>query len=291
MPYGDYYARMMDQSPSEVRRALAPPDRLSLLISFVLIGLTLSLILDLPSQRVAFSFLGSEASFTVSGTWLLALLLAALTAAGVDSIARTHARVHLGETRYIFILWILPCLIVIAATVLMALNEVRVFGLIGVGLVGALLVAVIIGEYITIDLQDKWYSAARLGVNLAVYLVTLILFAMIYSWKFRSLYSATAIGASAGLLALELLRGSEDDLGRTWLYGAAVGLSIGEMVWVLNYWNLTGFIGGAFLLIFFYALTGLAQQYLWHRLNRIVFFEFSMIFVGAIALLFWLRPG
>ncbi len=282
---------MVDQSSPATRRGLASPDRLSLLISFVLVGLTLSLILDLPSRRIDFSFLGSEASFTVSGTWLLALLLAALTAAGVDSIARTHPRVHLGQARYIFILWILPCLIVIAATVLMALNEVRVFGLIGVGLVGGLLVAVIVGEYVTIDLQDRSYSAARLGVNLAVYLVAWVLFAMIYSWKLRSLFSATAIGASAGLLALELLRGSEDDLGRTWLYGAAVGLSIGEIVWALNYWNLTGFIGGAFLLIFFYALTGIAQQYLWGRLNRIVFVEFSMIFVGAIALLFWLRPG
>ncbi len=281
---------MLDQPSAAPRRALAPADRLSLLISFVLVGLTLSLILDLPAQRIAFSFLGSEASFTISGTWLLAMLLAALTAAGVDSIARTHPRVHLGESRYIFILWILPCLIVIGATVLMALNEVRVFGLIGVAAVGALLISVILGEYVTIDLQDRWYSAARLGVNVAVYFVAWILFAMIYSWKLRSLFSATAIGASAGLLALELFRGSEDDLGRTWLYGAAVGLSIGEIVWALNYWNLTGFVGGAFLLIFFYALTGIAQQYLWHRLNRIVFVEFSMIFIGAAAILFWLRP-
>jgi hypothetical protein len=280
----------MNQSQAS---AFVPLDRLSLLTSFVLVGLTLSLILELPSQRIEFSVLGSEASITVSGTWLIALLLAALTAAGVNSVARTHPRVHLGEARYLFILWILPALIVVAATMILSSTNVRVDGmyaLTGVAVAGASLVAVIVGEYLTIDLNDRWYSAARLGVNLAVYLAALVLFATIYSWKIRSLYSAPAIGLSAGLLALELLRGSEVDFRRTWLYAAAVGLSLGEIVWALNYWNLSGFIGGALLLVFFYALTGLAQQYLWKRLNLIVFVEFTMIVVGAIVLLFLLRP-
>ena len=284
---------MLNQTSSRAPTAFAPLDRLSLLTSLVLVGLTLSLILDLPSQRVDFSIFGSAASFTISGYWIIAVLLAALTAAGVNSIARTHPRVHLGETPYIFILWILPAVIVTTATMILSLADVRVFGvyeMIGVALAGAFLVAVVIGEYITIDLSDRWYSAARLGVNLAVYLAALILFATIYSWKLRSLYSSTAIGFAAGLLALELFRGSESDFGRTWLYAAVVGLSMGEIVWALNYWNLSGFIGGAFLLIFFYAFTGIVQQFLWNRLNKIVFAEFTMIAVGAMALLFWLRP-
>lgn len=281
---------MVDQPSPRAQSALASLDRLSLLISFVLVGLTLSLVLDLPTRRIELSLLGSEANLTVSGTWLIALLLAALTAAGVDSIARTHPRVHLGETRYIFILWILPALFVITATILLSVTEVRVYGLIGVGVSGASLVAIILGEYHTIDLEGRWYSAARLGVNLAVYIIALVLFATIYSWKIRSLYSSPAISIAGGLLALELFRGSESDFKRTWLYGAAVGLSMGELVWALNYWNLSGFTGGAFLLIFFYAFTGITQQYLWGRFSRIVFVEFAMIFVGAIALLFWLRP-
>jgi hypothetical protein len=281
---------MLRESPSEVRSVVASLDRFSLLASFVLVGLTLSLILDLPSHRIEFSFLGSEASFTVSGTWLIAALLAALTAAGVDSIARTHPRVHLGQVRYLFILWILPAMIVVAATILLSQSEVRVYGLIGVGVAGGLLVAVVLGEYITIDLGDRWYSAARLGVNLAVYLAALVLFGTIYSWKIRSLYSATGISLAAGLLALELLRGSEENLGRTWLFAAAVGLSIGEFDWALNYWNLPGPIGGALLLVFFYAFAGVTQQYLWGRMSKIVFTEFAMIVGGAVVLLLWLRP-
>lgn len=287
----DYYARVINQSSTRTHSSLAALDRLSLLISFILVGLTLSLVLDLPTRRVDLVFLGSEASFAVSGTWLIALLLAALTSAGVDSIARTHPLVHLGEARYLFILWILPSLVVVTATILLSFTEVRVYGLVGVALAGALLIAIVLGEYYTIDLQDRWYSAARLCVNLAAYLVALILFAMIYSWKVRSLYSAPLTGIAAGLLALELLRGTEANLGRTWLYGAAVGLVIGEIVWALNYWNLTGLVGGGLVLIFFYAFTGLAQQYFWGRLSRLVTVEFGMIFAGALILLFWLRPG
>ncbi len=290
MTHADYDAGMYRESPSEVGSAIASLDRLSLLASFVLLGLTLSLILDLPSRRVELSLLGSEASFTVSGTWLIAILLAALTAAGVDSIARMHPRVHLGEVRYLFILWILPALIVVAATILLSQTDVRLFGLIGVALAGAFLMIVILGEYITIDMNDRWYSAARLGVNLAVYLAALVLFATIYGWKIRSLYSATGITIAAGLLALELLRGNESDLGRTWLFAATVGLSVGELDWALNYWNLQGPIGGALLLVFFYAFAGVAQQYLWGRLSKIVFVEFAMIVGGAVVLLFWLRP-
>jgi hypothetical protein len=283
---------MLESSDSTARRH-APLDRLSLLTSLVLVGLTLTLILDLPSQRIAFSFLGSEASITVSGTWLIALLLAALTAAGVNSIARQHPRVHLADTRYVLILWILPAAIVVTATLLLSFADVRAYGvyaLMLVGLAGAFLVVTILGQYITIDLNDRAYSAARLGVNLAVYLVALILFAAVYSLKVRTLFSAPALGIAAGLLALELLRSSEAEFGRTWLYALLIGLLMSEIVWALNYWNLSGLMGGALLLIFFYAFTGVAQQYLWNRLNRIVLIEFTLIVVGVLALLTWLRP-
>ncbi len=278
---------------SQTPRGMAPLDRLSLLTSLVLVGLTLSLILDLPSRRVAFSFLGSEASFTVSGSWLIAILLAALTAAGVNAIARQHPRVHLADNRYIFILWILPAAIAVTATMLLSFADVRASGgyaLLGVVLAGAFLVAAIVGEYLTIDLNDPRYSAARLGVNLAVYVIALVLYATIYSWKVRSLFSSPAIAVASALLALELLRGSESDFWRTWLYSAMIGLTMGELVWALNYWNLTALMGGVLLLVFFYAFTGITQQYLWNRLNRIVFVEFGMIVVGAMTLLFWLRP-
>lgn len=278
----------MLEQPSESSLP-APFARLSLIVSFVLVGLTLSFILDLPSQHVDFFFLGSEANFTISGIWFLGFLLAILTAAGVDSIARTHPRVHLADRRYLFILWITPALSVIAAAIILAGTTERIYGLIGVVLAGAYLVAVILAEYFTIDLSDRRYNFARLSVNLAVYLLAIILFATIYGWKIRSLFSAPAIGLAAGFLALELFRGAESELRRTWLYATAVGLSMAEILWAFNYWNLSSLLGGALLLVFFYAFTGLIQQYLWGRLTKLVWFEFLFIIFGAITILDLLR--
>ena len=218
-------------------------------------------------------------------------MLAALTAAGVDSIARTHPRVHLADRRYLFILWITPALGVIAAAIILAGTTERIYGLTGIVIAGAYLAAVILGEYFTIDLSDRRYNTARLGVNLAVYLLAIILFVTIYGWKVRSLLSAPAIGLASGFLALELFRGAESELRRTWLFATAVGLSLGEILWTFNYWNLSSLFGGALLLVFFYAFTGLIQQYLWGRLTRLVWFEFVFIVFGAIILLYLLRPA
>lgn len=262
------------------------------MISLVLLGLTLSLVLDLPSLRWVGELLGSEASITISGNWLIALLLAALTAAGVNTIVRQHPRVHLAHTRYILILWILPATIVVTATWLLSFADVRTYGayaLVLVAMAGAFLIAAILGQYVTIDLNDRAYNAARLGVNLIVYLVAWILFTAVYSLKVRSLFSAPAMGIASGLLALELLRSSEATFGRTWLYATLIGLVMAEIVWALNYWNLSGFVGGILLLTVFYAATGILQQYLWGRLNRIVLIEFALVVLGAWVLIFWLR--
>jgi hypothetical protein len=281
---------MLESTP----RRYIPLDQLSLLTSLVMVGLTLALILDLPMPRIAFIVLGSEASLTPSGHWLIALLLAALTAAGVNAIVRQHPRVHLADTRYIFILWILPATIVVTATLLLSFVDVRAYGvyaLLLVGFTGALLVAAILGQYVTIDLNDRAYNAARLSVNLIVYFVGWILFSAVYTLKLRTLFSAPAIGLAAGLFALELLRSSEADFGRTWLYAALIGLIMAQVVWALNYWNLSGLLGGALLLIFFYAATGIVQQYLWNRLQRIVLIEFAFVVIGALILILWWRPS
>ena len=92
------------------------------------------------------------------------------------------------------------------------------------------------------------------------------------------------------LLALELLRASEADVRRTWLYAIAVGLTMGEAVWALNYWNVSALIGGVAMLLIFYVLTGFSQQYLWGHLRWRTLLEFVAVIVVAL-LLVWRRLG
>ena len=262
-----------------------PFEQLSLLVGMNVLGLTLSLLLVLPERTFEFSFLGSQTSLEFGGPWLFALLLSVMTAAGVESIMRAHPRVHLSATQYTIILWILPCILVAgAALILPLMRDNALFALMTILGAGVLMVLVVLGEYLTIDLQDPAYAFARLGLNLTVYLAALALFQTIYAIKLRSILSAPLIGIAAALLALELLRASEADVRRTWLYAATIGISMGEALWALNYWNVNALIGGVTLLILFYLLTGFAQQYFMRKLNWRTILEFALVTAFVIVL-------
>lgn len=258
--------------------ARLPLEQLSLLVGMNVLGLTLSLLLVLPARNFSFAFLGSQASLVFSGSWLFAMLLSVMTAAGVESIMRAHPRVHLSATQYTIILWILPCILVAGtALILPQLRDSGTLAFLTIAGTGVLLVLVVLGEYLTIDLQDPAYAFARLGLNLSVYLAALALFQTIYAFKLRSILSAPIIGIVAALLALELLRASESDVRRTWLYAATIGLAMGEALWALNYWYVNPLLGGVTLLILFYLLTGFAQQYLMSKLNWRTALEFAIV--------------
>ena len=267
-----------------------PLEQLSLLVGMNVLGLTLSLLLVLPERKFEIGFLGSDASIVLNGPWLFAMLLSVMTAAGVESIMRAHPRVHLSETPYTAILWILPCIVVIAtALTLPLLRESAQLSFLTIIGSGVLLVLVVLGEYLTVDLQDPAYEFARLGLNLAVYLAALGLYQAIYSFKLRSILSSSLIGIVTALLALELLRASESDVRRTWIYAAAIGLGLGEAIWALNYWNVNPFFGAVVLLLTFYLLTGFAQQYLFGKLRWHTILEFGIVAVVVIMLV--LRRG
>lgn len=283
-------ASVSSQNRTASRRPVPVPlDRLSLLISLVLVGLTASLFLDLPTRSFEFSFLGSRATILLSGALLFALLLTALTAAGVESIMRAHPHVLMSETQYTAILWVLPCIMVmVGALIVPAIPGSRLYQLVGIATVGALLTIVTLGEYYSIDQYDPAYSIARLLLNLAGYLTAFLIFFAVYGLKVRSILSSPVVGILSGLLALELLRGSEADVRRTWLYATTVGLAMGETIWAINYWNLTPFSGAVLLLLAFYVLTGIIQQFLWGHWRWRILGEFTLVIVAALFLV-WRR--
>jgi hypothetical protein len=267
---------MLSSEPRASRRL--PLEQLGLLVGMNVLGLTLSLLLVLPQRTYELTFLGTDANIVLSGPWLFALLLGVMTAAGVESIMRSHPRVHLSETPYTAIMWILPCLLIVGACLILPLlRESAPFAVFTILAAGLVLALVVLGEYLTVDLRDPAYAFARLGLNLAVYLAALASFQTIYAFKLRALFSLPIIGVAAGLLALELLRASESDVRRTWLYAFAIGVGMGEVLWALNYWNVTALPGGVVLLVLFYLLTGLAQQHLFGKLSWRTLVEFAVV--------------
>jgi hypothetical protein len=141
---------------------------------------------------------------------------------------------------------------------------------------------------------DAYFALAQTGLNIIAHLTAFILFSAVYGLKVRSLYSATAVGIISILLLYELL--SRDAAwhqamelpveGRRTTIGSlavAGGLIAGQLTWGLNSWAaLSMLVGGAFLLVAFYVIHGVAAHYVDRNLTRQVMTEFAA--VGAIGL-------
>ncbi|MFQ6058870.1 MAG: hypothetical protein ACE5MB_08355 [Anaerolineae bacterium] len=267
-------------------------DRLSLLISLVLLGLVLASLIELPLRTFSWLVLGSPLSLTLSGSSLLAGLLAALTCAGVEGIVRSHPEAEAARTRYTFTFWILPALLTLAGAVLLPrlLPYPRLW-LGGLAAMGLFLALVVMGEYLTLDPDDPRSQRARLGLNLVTYVAALVLYTAVYATRARSLLSATAVLLASTLLALELLRGAAGQMRRTWLYALTVGLIMGEATWALNYWSVEALAAGVLLLLIFYLATGLAQQHLLDQLTRRVLLEFALAALIGLGLILGFAPG
>lgn len=239
----------------------------------VLVGLAASLLIDPPV------------------VWVVGGLLVVLTCVGTDHVVHTHWRVHLRRKRYSATTWILPGTLVCGAFLFLRLlvssnrTSPGLAAAFGLTVVGVLLTVVIIGQYRTLDRDDPWYRRARFALNLLAYLTAFGLYSAIYSTKLRSIFSATAIVLVTGLICLELFRGTEASVGRTWRYAGTVAIIIGEITWALNYWTISPLAAGVFLLLSLYLLGGFVQNHLIGQLNRGMVAELSTVTLLGFGLL------
>lgn len=262
-------------------------DRLSILVSLVVLGLALTFLIRLPVRVVQADLFGSPVTITLTTRLIMGLLLSALTATGVEYIMRAHPDFGQEEVSiYSFLFWILPTLVTLAAaygTPLLVGNIYVWLG--GLALSAIVLSIVIMAEYRTINPRDSLYTSARLLLNIVAYLGALVLFTAIYGAKLRSVLSASSVAIVGAVLALSLLRAERNATARTFSYAAICGLVLGEATWALNYWGVGGLAGGGLLTLIFYFFTGLSQQRLLNRFSRPVMIEFSVVGVMGLLLL------
>lgn len=135
--------------------------------------------------------------------------------------------------------------------------------------------------------------AALTAHVLLTHLVAFLTLAMIYINKVRSLLSATTVALVTGLLLLQLTDGERYPAERRVIYGLVGAVILGEVTWALNYWPLTGWTGGALLLVTFYLLAGLilAQVRGGLRASRLAEYGLvSAVAFGAITYSLWRGP-
>lgn len=296
-------------------------DRVSVLIWVVLMGLAAQRFLVLPTRSFSATALGSPITVTVTANAILGVLLAGLVATGTEAVVRAHPRTDsydrprraspgnmagtappmsvsatielehpyaAGRNHWIF--WGLPVALIAVALLLLPFAPSGGYWMLGMIATGIALGLSMAGIYNTLDPFQSGYRRARLGLNALTYAVALVLLLVVYRTRVRSIISATQVFAVSGLLALELLRGSERPMLLVGIYAGITGLVLGQATWALNYWRLDALTGGLVLLVLFYDVVGLAQSALQGRIGRRVLLEYGSITVAAMALIWEFAP-
>jgi len=263
-------------------------ERTSILVSLTLLGLATYFLIELPGRAIELTLFGSPLTLVVSQRWLMALLLGGLAATGTRAIVYAHPILPRRPSGYAITFWMLPGLLVILATLWLALLA-PALGWWAVGMVatGIMLWFVVLAEYHTIDPRDARYELAHLWLNLVTFGVAAGFFIVIYQTRARSVLTATGVLLVSGLLAASLLRAGPAQTGRTWLFAGMAGLVLGQSTWALNFWRVPAPTAGLWLLLIFYLFTGLAQQQVLGRLTRRSLAEF--VVVAAVGLFIILR--
>ena len=267
-----------------------PYDKLSAVVSVILLCLALSLMVVLPTETLSFVVLGLPLTIRFSQNWLAAALLASMACVGAASIVRLHSLSQEGKLPHAFVFSILPGLATFLATILLPRAPDRIYALGGLTVMGIFLLLTITAEYRTVDPGAPGYRAARLGLNFIAYLIALVLFALIHESNAPGLLMAVAALTGSSLLALDLLHDAQQGFRQTSLYALIVGLVMGEIVWALSYSTLNSLTAGILLLLIFYLISGLARQGLLKLLNRRILIEFAAVALIGLALLLKYGP-
>ncbi len=273
-------------------------ERILPLIGILLMGLGLILLVERINALTFAVPLPGGLEARVSIAWLILFFLLIVTAVGTESVQRDDEEpiVESEPQPRAFRLhptsWIVPVLLTLTSFLFLRLLQASLARAIGLGIVGALLLAALVSQHYSHDERPQVRERSFLVLDLLVYPTAFFLYGAIYAQRVRSLVSATAIVLFTFLLALVLLERLAPQA-QVRLYAAIVGLGVGEITWPLNYWVISGVVGGAFLLVIFYVLINPARHQLQGKPLRL---DLEYLIVGLVALLLlgayaFLRPN
>jgi len=228
-------------------------DRLSTLSATILLAYALARYIDLPGREIGLQLPGFYLSVTINSQTLVAYLVAGLTAAGADWLIRDHPRLGRKSTLEH---WLLPALT--AWTIQLPLSQLPFspWWWAGFALGGALLILVLLAEYIVVDPDDVRFPPAAAGLSVLSFALYLVLAAALRFSGQRLYLILPALALAGGLVSLRALhlrlRGEW-----AFLQAGLVALVTIQLAAGLHYWPLSPVSFGLALLGPTYALTNL----------------------------------
>jgi hypothetical protein len=171
---------------------------------------------------------------------------------------------------------LLPAVTAFSGVLLVSIYHDQTVLIAAPALIGLALLLELIARYHLDDPLGRVRRLARTAHVLLTHGVAFLALAAIYLNKVRSLLSATTVALLACLLLLQIADGERFPAERRLIYALAGGVILGEITWALNYWPLTGWTGGALLLIAFYLLAGLILAQVREGLRRRDLLEYGL---------------
>jgi len=219
----------------------------------ILLAYATSRFVDIPLRELGLQLPGFYLAIELNIHTVIAFLVAGLTATGADILLRDHPA--LGD-KGTFDHWLLPALT--AWTLGIPLNQLPIGPqwLMSFAIGGALLMLVLVAEYISVDPDDERYPLASAGLTAVSFALFLILTITLQSAGLRLYIILPTLVLAAGLVSLRTLHLR---LTGRWLYlpTLAITLIIAGIIGALHYWPLSPITFGLAILGPTYSLTSL----------------------------------
>jgi hypothetical protein len=219
--------------------------------------------------------------------WVAGVALAAVAGALVARFARQRTmtafpgmpELALPPTTALF-----PAVATFGVVLLVSIYHNTAMIAIAPALVALVVLAGLIARYHLDDESGRVRRVARTTHILLTHGVAFLLLATVYINKVRSLLSASVVALLICLLLVQIADGERFPIERRLIYGLVGGVVLGEITWALNYWPLTGWTGGAVLLIAFYLVAGLILAQVRDGVRRRDLLEYGLTAAALFAL-------
>jgi hypothetical protein len=187
----------------EQRRHLPDQERLSILAATILLAIALTRFIRLPGWELAVQLPGLYLSLPLNVQMLVAFVVAGLTAIGADWLLRDHPVLR---RRHTLEHWLLPALTAWVIGLPLFQLPLNPIWWLGFALGGALLILVLVAEYIAVDPEDVRHAMAAAGLTAVSFALYLMLAAALRYAGLRLYLLLPTLGLAAGLVSLRALR-------------------------------------------------------------------------------------
>lgn len=231
-------------------------DRLSILAATILLAYALSRFIEIPGQEISLQLPGVYFELQFNTRTIAAILVAALTGTGADWLLRGHPK--LGKQRTIQH-WILPALTAMVIGFPLSQMPVGPLWWGGFFIAGAVIMLVLVAEYIVVDPADLRNPIATVILTALSFALFLALAVAVRSAGFRLFLALPVLTLAAGLVSIRTMNLR---LHGKWAYLQAglIMLIIAQLTAALHYWPLSPISYGLLLLAPAYSLTSLLSS-------------------------------